>query len=91
MASILKSKGTVWLNGSGNEILLSVVYKNHILKLGTFLEGKFGQKYSKQVEDDILISDKLDFKIELIRQNIEEYFLIKRKMKLSDIIILNIN
>lgn len=30
-----------------------------------FLEGKFGQKYSKQIEAAILISDKLVFKIEL--------------------------
>lgn len=65
----------------------SVVYEKHILalKIGTILEEKNGQEYSKQMGPGskealiILISDKTEYKLTLIRSDKEAASVLSRK------------
>jgi hypothetical protein len=89
MDSTPPSKDTLWQTGLERKIWQSVVYKRPILliEVNTGLGWKTGRRFTKpmapwkQAGVAILISDKVDFKFTLVKQDKEGYsVLIKEPM-----------
>lgn len=78
-----------------NRIYLSAASRKHTLtsRIGSLSESKDGKRYSKKMEAHvaILISDRKDFNIKLIRIDREGYYIfIKGKIHQEGIEVLNI-
>ena len=98
MDSVFQSKDTDWVNGYKNKTNIYAVYKKPTSDLKTHIDWKRGWKNifhanGKQKKDGvaILISDKIDLKIQKITRDKEgHYIMIKGSIQEEDITIVDI-
>jgi hypothetical protein len=98
MDSTLPSKDTIWQTGLKRKSQCSVVYKSPILltDICTGLGWKAGRRFTKPMTPEnrqevaILISDKVDFKLTLVKWDKGHSILIKGAIHQKEITIINL-
>ena len=89
---MLQPKDTDWLNGYKSKTHIYAVYKKPTSNVNTHIDWKWEDGNGKQNKAGvaIFISDKLDLKIKIIRDNEGHYIMIRDHSKGEDITIVNI-